>query len=304
MIKAILMRTGHALLSMLALLIIVFGLVRLTGDPVNYLLPTNRTPAQEEQLRQYLGLDKPIIVQFGQYLGNLVTGDLGNSFRMRMPVTTMIEQRLPATITMGAAAILLTILIGVPLGIYSAYWRGSVLDRIGRFLAALGQSVPNFWMGYVLILIFAVQFQILPSGGYGTLSHLLLPAITLSFHSTAGLVRLLRSSVLEVLNSDFVKFHRMKGLPEHVILWKHVLRNAGLTSLSFAGMVVAALFTGSVLVETVFVWPGVGRLMIEGIEWRDFNVVQGVVLLFSAAYICANLLVDLLYIVLNPRLRS
>ncbi len=303
MFRAVLIRTGHALLSMLALLIIVFGLVRLTGDPVRYLLPVARTPAQEQHLREYLGLDKPLIVQFGTYVGNLATGDLGQSFRMRMPVTEMIAQRLPATITMGAAAILLTILIGLPVGIYSAFWRGGILDRIGRFLAAFGQSVPNFWMGYVLILIFAVQLKWLPSGGYGTLGHLLLPAITLSFHSTAGLVRLLRSSVIEVLNSDYIKFHRMKGLSEHVILWKYALRNAGLTALSFAGMVVAALFTGSVLVETVFVWPGVGRLMIEGIQWRDFNVVQGVILLFSAAYICANLLVDLLYIVLNPRLR-
>jgi peptide/nickel transport system permease protein len=304
MIRAIVSRAGQALLGLIALTFLLFAMVRMTGDPAYFLTGPDATEEMRQQVRVELGLDKPLPVQYVTYIGNLLQGDLGNSFRFRIPVSELIMQRLPATLIMGGAAVLMILLVAVPLGIYSAYWRGGVLDRIGRFLAALGQSVPNFWMGYVLILIFAVQFQILPSGGYGTLSHLLLPAITLSFHSTAGLVRLLRSSVLEVLNSDFVKFHRMKGLPEHVILWKHVLRNAGLTSLSFAGMVVAALFTGSVLVETVFVWPGVGRLMIEGIEWRDFNVVQGVVLLFSAAYICANLLVDLLYIVLNPRLRS
>jgi ABC-type dipeptide/oligopeptide/nickel transport system permease component len=303
MIKAVLMRVGHAVLSLLVLLVIVFSLVRLTGDPIHYLLPPERTVEQEENLRQYLGLDKPYIVQFYDYLGRLATGDLGESFRMRVPVTQMIVQRLPATLTMGAAALFLTLLIGLPLGIYSAYWRGGILDRFTRFIAAIGQSIPSFWLGYMLILVLAVNLQWLPSGGYGHLSNLVLPAITLSFASIAGLVRLLRSSMIEVMNSDYIKFHRMKGLPEHVILWKHALRNAGLTAMSFVGVVVAGLFTGSVLVETVFVWPGVGRLMIEGVGWRDFNVVQGVMILFSAAYIGANLLVDLLYIVLNPRLR-
>jgi peptide/nickel transport system permease protein len=303
MIKAILMRIGHALLSLLVLLIIVFSLVRLTGDPVRYLLPPERTVQQEENLRQYLGLDKPYPVQFYNYLGKLATGDLGESFRMRTPVADMIVQRLPATLTMGAAALFLTLLIGLPLGIYSAYWRGGMLDRFARFIAAMGQSIPDFWLGYVLILVLAVNLHWLPSGGYGQLSNLVLPAVTLSFASIAGLVRLLRSSMIEVMNSDYIKFHRMKGMTESVILWKHALRNAGLTAMSYVGVVVAGLFTGSVLVETVFVWPGVGRLMIEGVGWRDFNVVQGVMLLFSAAYIAANLLVDLLYIVLNPRLR-
>ena len=303
MIKAVLMRVGHALLSLLALLIIVFCLVRLTGDPVRYLLPPERTPQQEQYLREYLGLDKPYLTQFGVYLGNLVQGDLGESFRMRTPVVDMIAQRIPATVTMGVAALVLTLIIGLPLGIYSAYWRGGKVDRFARFISALGQSVPQFWLGYLLILILAVNFRLLPSGGYGQFSNLVLPSITLSFGAIAGLVRLLRSSMIEVLGSDYVKFLRMKGLPEQLILWKHALRNAGLTALSFVGVVVAGLFTGSVLVETVFVWPGVGRLMIEGVTWRDFNVVQGVMLLFSAAYIAANLMVDLLFIVLNPRLR-
>jgi peptide/nickel transport system permease protein len=303
MLKALAMRTGHALLSMLALLIIVFCLVRVTGDPIHYLLPPDRSVEQEQRLREYLGLDKPYIVQFAVYVGNLARGDLGDSFKMRTPVVDLIAQRLPATLTMGAAALLLTLAIGLPLGIYSAYRRRGLVDRSTRLFAAGGQSIPDFWLGYMLILIFAVNLGWLPSGGYGHLSNLVLPAITLAFGATAGLIRLLRSSMIEVLESDYIKFHRIKGLPEHLILWKHALRNAGLTALGFVGVVVAGLFTGSVLVETVFVWPGVGRLMIEGVGWRDFNVVQGVMLLFSAAYIGANLLVDLLYIALNPRLR-
>ena len=303
MLMALAVRIGHALLSMLALLIIVFCLVRVTGDPIHYLLPPGRSVEQEQHLREYLGLDKPYITQFAVYVGNLARGDLGDSFKMRTPVVNLIAQRLPATLTMGAAALLLTLIVGLPLGIYSAYRQSRLIDRATRLFAAGGQSIPDFWLGYMLILIFAVNFGWLPSGGYGHLSNLVLPSITLAFGATAGLIRLLRSSMIEVLESDYIKFHRIKGLPEHIILWKHALRNAGLTALSFVGVVIAGLFTGSVLVETVFVWPGVGRLMIEGVGWRDFNVVQGVVLLFSAAYIGANLLVDLLYIILNPRLR-
>ena len=303
MAKAILMKVGHALLSLFALLVLVFCLVRLTGDPVRYLLPPERTVEQEQHLREYLGLDQPLLTQFGIYVSHLARGDLGQSFRMRTPVADMVAQRLPATLMMGAAALLLTLAVGLPLGIYSAYWRGGNIDRVARFFAALGQSVPDFWLGYLLILLLAVNLRWLPSGGYGGPQYLILPAVTLAFGAIAGLVRLLRSSMIEVMESDYIKFHRIKGLPEHVILWKHALRNAGLTALGFVGVVVAGLFTGSVLVETVFVWPGIGRLMIEGVSWRDFNVVQGVMLLFSAAYIAANLLVDLLYIVLNPRLR-
>jgi peptide/nickel transport system permease protein len=303
MLKSILFRIGHALLSLLALLILVFCLVRLTGDPVRYLLPPERTVQQEQHLREYLGLDKPYLTQFGVYIGNLVRGDLGQSFRMRTPVADMIVQRLPATLTMGAAALALTLVVGLPLGVYAAYWQGGRIDKTARFTAALGQSVPDFWWGYLLIIVFAVNLRWLPSGGYGHWSNLVLPSITLAFGAIAGLVRLLRSSMIEVLGADYIKFLRMKGLPEQVILWKHALRNAGLTALSFVGVVVAGLFTGSVLVETVFVWPGVGLLMIDGVSWRDFNVVQGVMLLFSVAYIVANLLVDLLFIVMNPRLR-
>jgi peptide/nickel transport system permease protein len=300
---AILRRVGAALVSLLVLLVLVFGLVRMTGDPVYFVLPPEATQEQKDRARRELGLDQPVVVQFVRYVIGVTQGDLGNSFRARVPVTSLIAQRIPATLTMTAGALLLMVLVGIPLGIYSAYWRGGLLDRFARFVAAIGQSMPSFWLGLLLILLFAVNLRIVPSGGYGGLEHLILPSVTLSFGAIAGLVRLLRSSMIESLSSDYVTFHRIKGLSERAVLWRHALRNAGLTTLSFLGVVTAGLLTGSVLVETVFVWPGVGRLMIEGVERRDFTVVQGVLLVFGAVYIAVNLLVDVLYMLLNPRLR-
>jgi peptide/nickel transport system permease protein len=192
--------------------------------------------------------------------------------------------------------------IGVPLGVYSAYWRGSAIDRLGRAIASIGQSAPSFWVGLLLIVVFAIHLQVLPAGGRGGLA-IVLPAITMAFRPIAELIRLLRSSMLEVLNSDYVTFLRAKGTPERSILWKHSLRNAGLTTLTFLGILVASLFNGSLLIETVFDWPGIGRLMIEAITYRDFPLAQGVCLVIGAMYIGMNLLVDVLYIVLNPRLR-
>lgn len=302
--KAVLMRLGHAALSLFALLVLVFVMLRLTGDPVNFLVSQDAPPEQRAYARQALGLDQPLPVQFVIYVSHLVQGDLGISFKNRVPVTSLIVQRLPNTLILGAASLVFTILVGVPLGIYSAYWRGGRFDKVTRFFAAIGQSMPSFWLGLLLILVFAIQFKVLPSGGTGGLQNLILPTLTLSVAATAGLTRLLRSSMIEVLGSDFVLFHRMKGLPEGQILWKHALRNAALTALSFVGILTTRLFTGALLVETVFVWPGMGRLMIEAIQVRDFTVVQGVMLLFAGAYIGINLLVDVLYMALNPRLRG
>lgn len=300
---SIAIRVAHSLLSLLFLLMLVFSLVRLTGDPVLFLVPPEASAEQKERVRQELGLDESLPIQFVAYLGQLVDGDLGISFRTKRPVTELISQRVPATLTMGAGAVALTVFVAVPLGVYAAYRRGGLLDRFARSFAALGQSVPDFWLGLILILVFAVHLRVLPSGGAGGLEHLVLPSVTLAFGAIAGVTRLLRSSMIEILGSDFVLFLRMRGQPEHVILWKHALRNAGLSSLSYLGIVIAGLFTGSVLVETIFNWPGIGRLFIEGVRDRDFGVVQGVMLVFGSAYIATNLLVDVLYQLLNPRLR-
>jgi peptide/nickel transport system permease protein len=303
MARTVAMRAGWAVLSVFVLLVLVFSLVRLTGDPAYYLLPQDAPKVLEDRLRRELALDEALPVQFAVYLGHLARGDLGQSFRSKVPVTDLISQRIPATVTMSAGAVLFTIAVGVPLGIYSAYWRGGIVDRIARVVAAIGQSMPSFWLGLLLILVFAIGFRVVPPGGYGEPQHLILPTLTLSFGAIAGLTRLLRSGMIEVLGSDYVLFHRAKGLPERRILWRHALRNAGLTTLSYLGVLTAGLLTGSVLVETVFVWPGIGRLMIEGIGFRDYNVVQGVMLLFGLVYIGVNLLVDVLYAILDPRLR-
>jgi peptide/nickel transport system permease protein len=301
--RAILLRLGHAVLSVFFLLTLVFCLVRLTGDPINFLLPAEASPEQKQMLRERLGLDQPLPVQFVAYIGQLAQGDLGISFRSRVPVPELILQRMPATLTMGAAAVVLTLVIAVPLAIYAAHRRGGWLDRGARGFAAVGQAVPDFWVGFLLILVFAVWLRALPAGGFGSPAHLILPAITLAVGATAGLIRLLRSSMIEVLASDHVLFRRTTGLPENRILWRYALRNAGLTALSFIGIIVAGLFTGSVLVETIFVWPGMGRLFIESIQNRDYAVIQGVMLLFAGAYIVVNLLVDVAYMLLDPRLR-
>jgi ABC-type dipeptide/oligopeptide/nickel transport system permease component len=303
MIRAIISRAGQALLGLFALTFLLFAMVRMTGDPAYFLTGPDATEEMRQQVRVELGLDKPLPVQYVTYIGNLLTGDLGNSFRFRVPVSDLIMQRLPATLIMGGAAVLVILLVAVPLGIYSAYWRGGIIDKIGTVIASLGQAIPSFWVGIMLILVFAVNLRLLPSGGYGGFRNLIMPTITLALEPIARLTRLLRSSVLEELGSDYVTFHRMKGMPERTVLWKHVLRNAGMTSLTFVGIMTVGLLTGSVLVETVFVWPGIGRLLVEGIEFRDFNIVQGVTVLITAAFILVNFLVDILYMVLNPRLR-
>ncbi len=303
MVKAVGARILHSLLSLFFLLMLAFALVRLSGDPINFLIEPSASPAQKQMIREQLGLDRSIPFQFVEYLGQLVRGDLGLSFRYRAPVVDLIEQRLPNTLLMAVAAVTLMLLIAIPLGVQAAYRQGTVVDLSARGIAALGQAVPDFWLGLMLILVFAVNLKWFPAGGHGGISHLVLPAVTLSFTAIAGLTRLLRSSMIEVLSSDYVLFLRARGTPERTVLWKHSLRNGGLSALSYVGVVVGGLVTGSVLVETIFNWPGIGLLFIEAVRGRDFGVAQGVMLFFGVAYIVSNLLIDVLYMRLNPRLR-
>jgi peptide/nickel transport system permease protein len=297
-------RIAQALFALFFLVALLFVMVRATGDPAFFLTGPTASAEDRERVRRELGLDQPLHIQFGTYIGNIAQGDLGDSFRFNIPVSQLVAARLPATLKMAGAAFVLTLAVAVPLGMYAAYGRGGPIDVLARSVAGLGQAVPSFWLGLLLILLFAVRLGWLPSGGEGGLAFLVLPTITLAFEPIARLTRLLRSSVIQELGTDYVTFHRIKGVPEREIIWKHVLRNAGLTSLTFVGIMTVGFLTGSVLVETVFVWPGIGRLLVEAIESRDFNVVQGVTLLVGAAFIIGNLLVDLLYLLLNPRLRS
>jgi peptide/nickel transport system permease protein len=296
-------RLLQTVLSMLVVVSIVFVLTRLSGNPIYLLLDVNASPRDQEILTRHLGLDKPLPVQYGRYVQNIALGDFGNSIITRRPVLEHIWERLPATVELGVVAMFLSVLIGVPLGMYSAVRRGGALDTGARVFAVLGQSMPTFWLGLMLILLFGVVLGVLPAGGRGGWLHLILPAFTLGYFTSAAILRLTRSAMLEVLGSDYIKFARLKGLPEQIVLWKHGLRNALLPVVTFAVLLFVQFLGGAVVTETVFAWPGLGRLILESITTRDYPIVQAGVLVLSALYLTGNLLVDLLYSYLNPRIR-
>src|SRR5262245_3840906 len=296
-------RILQTLLSMLVVISIVFVLTRLSGNPVNLLLDVNASQRDHEILMRHLGLDQPLATQYAIYVKNIFLGDFGKSVLTRRPVTEHIWERLPATLELGVVAMLLSVLIGVPLGMYSAVRRGGIFDAGARVFAVLGQSMPVFWLGLMLILFFAVVLGVLPAGGRGGLLHLILPAFTLGYFTSAAILRLTRSSMLEVLGSDYIKFARLKGLSEGVVLWKHGLKNALLPVITFAVLLFVQFLGGAVVTETVFAWPGLGRLILESITTRDYPIVQAGVLVLSALYLVGNLFVDLLYGYLNPRIR-
>ena len=296
-------RVAQTLLSMLVVISIVFVLTRLSGNPIDLLLDVNASERDQEILTHHLGLDQPLPVQYALYVKNIFLGDFGNSILTRRPVTEHIWERLPATAELGIVAMVMSVLIGVPLGMYSAVRRGSTLDSGARIFAVLGQSMPTFWLGLMLILFFGVALGVLPAGGRGGPAHLILPAFTLGYFTSAAILRLTRSAMLEVLGSDYIKFARLKGLHEQMVLWKHGLKNALLPVITFAVMLFVQFLGGAVVTETVFAWPGLGRLILESITTRDYPVVQAGVLVLSALYLTANLLVDMLYSYLNPKIR-
>ena len=302
-LRLIVFRSAQGLVSLWAVTVMLFIITRITGDPVQVLLPPEASREMYDQVRSSLGLDRPLIVQYFSYLGDLLRGDLGVSFQSQVPVSEMIGNRLPATLELGGAALLVTFVVGLPLGLYAGYRRGKLVDRVASMLAVLGQAAPTFLIGILAVLVLAVHLELLPAGGRGGLSHLILPAVTMAWASVAGVTRLMRSSVLETLESDYIRLCRVKGMSETRVLWKHALRNAALPVLTFGGVVTAGMMTGSVVTEAVFVWPGVGRLLLDAIGARDFPVVQGVVLVLAGVYIVVNIIVDIFYAYLNPRLR-
>jgi peptide/nickel transport system permease protein len=303
MLRYLVGRVLQMAVSMLVVISIVFLMTRLSGNPINLLLDVNATQQDQEILTRHLGLDKPLVVQYGLYITNLLRGDFGHSILTRRPVVEHIWERLPATVELGFVAMLLSILIGIPLGMYSAVHRGTLMDTGARVFAVLGQSMPAFWLGLMLILVFAVILGVLPAGGRGGLTHLILPAFTLGYFTSAAILRLTRSSMLEVLGSDYIKFARLKGLHEQIVLWKHGLKNALLPVITFAVLLFVQFLGGAVVTETVFAWPGLGRLILESITTRDYPIVQAGVLVLSALYLMGNLFVDMLYSYLNPRIR-
>ena len=301
--RFVLRRFGQAVMALFILSILIFVLVRLTGDPTLLLLPEDATEEDIRQLQQALGLDKSWPVQYWVFVSNAVRGDFGRSIKGQIPVSDVIKERLPHSIRLGAASLLVTVVIALPLGVLAAVNKDTMLDTVAKIIAVLGQSMPMFWVGIVLIQVFAVYLRLLPSGGTGSLAHYILPAFTLGWWLVAGIMRLLRSSLLEVLDTEFVKLARLKGLSDGRVIWKHALRNALIPVVTLGGIYMAILITAAILVETVFAWPVIGRLVYESIVFRDFPVVQAVVLMTAGFVIFTSLVVDILYAYLDPRIR-
>jgi ABC-type dipeptide/oligopeptide/nickel transport system permease component len=292
------------LFTLLGLSIVVFSLLRLSGDPVNLLVPVNATPAEIETTRKIYGLDRPLPEQYWSFVTKAVQGDFGKSIRSGQSVLPLVLERLPATGVLALASLALALLMAFPVGIFAALYRNTWVDRLLMGFALLGQSMPVFWLGILLMLIFAVNLQVLPATGTreGWRS-LVLPGITLGMLFMARTARLLRSEMLEVLGADYILTARGKGLSEHLVVWRHALRNALLPVVTLIGLDMGSLLAGSVITETIFAWPGMGRLAVNAIYGRDYPVVQATVFVVAITYLLINLLVDLLYVTLNPRVR-
>lgn len=301
--RFILSRIVAMVVTLWVLSLAIFLSVRATGDAATFLLGSDVGNEAYEQLRRNLGLDRPLIVQYLDYVGDAARGDFGNSIITGQPVRDVLLQRFPATLQLAAAGFAIAVLGGLPLGIVSALRPSSIIDRLGRLIALVGIAAPTFWLGIMLILLFGVVLGWLPTYGQGGLEHLVLPAVVLGLGAMAGIMRLTRSSMLEVLDSEYVKFARIKGLSEQQVVFKHALKNALMPVLTFAGITLAGLLNGSVVIEVVFAWPGIGRLMLDGINTRDFPIVQATVLVAGFFYLVTSLLVDLLYAYVNPRIR-
>jgi len=300
----ILRRVAQSALTLLGVSVLVFVILRvLPGDPARMLLPDGAPEAAVAELNRQLGLREPLIVQYGLFLRSVARGDFGQSFQYRAPALRVVLERLPATVQLTAAAMLLTIAAGVSLGIVTAVLRGTRYDVAGTILAVLGQSLPNFWLGIMLILLFGVALRWLPTSGFASWTSLVLPAVTLAAFPTALVARLTRSSMLEILNRDYVRTGRAKGLTEPSVVLRHALRNAAIPVLTVIGLQIGSLLGGAVITESVFAWPGMGKLIVDAIFFRDFPVVQTVLILSATVFVAINLLVDLLYTVIDPRIR-
>jgi peptide/nickel transport system permease protein len=301
--KFILKRLGYAVLSLFILSLTIFLFVRITGDPTTLLVEPGASKADIDALRQQLGLDRPIWVQYTSFMTSVLQGDFGRSFYYRTPVLELYLSRLPNSLMLGIVAMIFSLLIGIPSGILAAVRLNGFWDKAGKLFTLLGLSMPQFWVGLLMILLFSVYLGWLPSSGSGTPLHVLMPAFALGWYFAAAHMRLTRSSMLEVLGSEYVKLARLKGLPEAMVIAKHAFKNALIPVLTLAGINLVLMINVSVVVETVFAWPGVGRLFYEGIAFRDFPVVQASVILCGTMIVVVNLVVDVLYAWIDPRIR-
>ena len=303
MLRYLVGRLISAVITLLVVSAVVFVVARLTGDPVRLLLPIEASNEEVARVRHDLGLDQPLPLQYVTFLGQALHGDLGTSLRYRQPALAVIESRLPATAYLALAAMFIALVIAVPAGILSAARPGGVADGIARVVSLLGQALPAYWLGIMLIIVFAVWLRWLPAAGATSPTSVVLPAITLGLWPTARISRVLRASLLEALNADYVRTARAKGLAEARGVLLHAIRNALLPAITVIGLSVGLVFGGAIITETVFAWPGVGRLLLEAVSQRDYPMVQAIVLTFSGLFLLINLGVDLLYGALDPRIR-
>jgi peptide/nickel transport system permease protein len=283
---------------------LVFSLIHLVpGDPAQAMIGDGASPQDVAELRKNLGLDQPLVTQYVTFLSNAVTGDLGRSFRTGQPVTTMIIERIPATAELAVAAMIIAIVLAIPLGVIAAVWRGTAVDYSAMTFALAGVSIPNFWLGPLLAIVFAVELGWLPVSGRGTLAHLVLPAISLGLALAAILARMTRASLLDELGELYVRAARARGVSNTAAISRHALRNSMVPLLTIVALQFGAVLTGAVITETIFAWPGIGRLLIQSIGFRDYPMVQGCILLIAVTYVTVNLITDLMYGFLDPRIR-
>lgn len=281
----------------------VFFMVRLSGDPVLLFAPMDTSRTNLDEIRERMGFDDPLGLQYARFVGDAIQGDFGESTRERRPALEVVVERLPATLQLGGVALVISVVVGIPLGILSATRHGSGWDTLARVIAVAGQAIPGFWLGLLLILFFSVRLNWLPTSGRGGLDHMILPAVTLAALSTARYARLTRSTMLDVLGQDYIRTAKAKGLGGQAVLWRHALKNASISLITMTGLEIGRLIEGAVIVEQVFAWPGMGRVTVQALLNRDFAVVMAAVVLFAAMYTVANLLADLAYGWANPQVR-
>jgi peptide/nickel transport system permease protein len=303
MTRFLAMRVVQALITLLVASFIVFALARLSGNPADILQSPESTPAERVAFIKRMGLDKPLVLQYWIYLKNALQGDFGVSLRTGRPVTELVFERLFNSLRLASAALLLSLIISLPLGVSAAVYRDRLWDRVAMTFALLGQSLPSFWVGIVGVLVFTLGLGWLPGSGIGSWKNYVLPAVTLGWFMSAPLVRLLRSSMLEVIDSEYVKFARVKGLSEAKVVWKHALRNALIPVVTFVGLLYGILIASAITTEVVFNWPGLGRLAYEAVLWRDFPLLQFTVLAWASLIIAINFIVDVVCVALDPRIR-
>jgi peptide/nickel transport system permease protein len=281
----------------------VFFMLRLSGDPVLLFAPMDTSRQDMNAIRERMGFNDPLLVQYGRFMQDAVQLDFGNSSRERRPAMDVVTDRLPATVQLGATALAIAVVIGIPLGILSAVKHGSGWDKFARFISVLGQAVPGFWLGVIMIMFFSVRLGWLPTSGRGSWEHIIMPALTLAAFSMARYARLTRSTFIDVLGQDYIRTARAKGLTQNIILWRHAFKNASVSLITMTGLEIGNLIAGAVVIEQVFAWPGMGRVMVQSLLNRDFAVVTAAVVLFAAMYTFANLMADLAYGWVNPTVR-